>query len=166
MFVPLPALAPVTPVAAAVQLNDVAPKLLVKLMAAAPPLQIESDGGVAVATGNGFTVTVTVTGDADAQPFALGVTVYTTVPGVVAVAVSTCAMVDPLAADEPVALVSDVVQEKVVPATALVNPMDVAVPEQMVCDGALATASGIGFTLMVTGASTELQPDGVVAVTL
>lgn len=133
MLVPLPGPDPVTPVAAAVQLNVVvAPKLLPSVIAVAPPLQIESEGGVAVATGNGFTVTVAVIGVDDEQPFALGVMVYTTVPGVIAVAVNTCAMDDPLAADAPVALVAEAVQENVVPETDPDNPMDVDAPEQIV----------------------------------
>ena len=67
-----------------------------------PPEQKDWELGVAVATGFGFTVMVTETG-VPVQPPADGVTVYTTVPAVVPVAVSVCAMAVPEPAVAPLA---------------------------------------------------------------
>ena len=88
------------------------------------PLQMVSEEGVAVATGIGLTVTVTLIG-VPAQPFAVGVTVYTAVPGEVVVAVSVCAMEFPDPADAPLTFVCVTVQVKVVPATLEVREMPV-----------------------------------------
>jgi len=92
---PLLLLPPVTPVSTTVQLKLVPDTLLLKLIGKTLPAQIVWFIGLAVSTGIGFTVMVTVIG-LPVQPFAVGVIVYTAVPGVLPVAVNVSAIVVPL----------------------------------------------------------------------
>jgi hypothetical protein len=96
-----------------------------------PGEQNVCEEGVAVATGLGLTVITTTIG-VPLQPPATGVIVYVAVPGEVPVAVSVCAMLDPLAADAPLTPLWDTVQEKVVPPILLVKEIAVALPEHIV----------------------------------
>jgi hypothetical protein len=70
---PLPAVAPDTPLCVTVQANVVPATLLVRAIDVAVPEQIVCVAGVAVATGVGLTVIVTVIAF-PAHPFAVGVT--------------------------------------------------------------------------------------------
>lgn len=74
MLVPEPAVAPVTPVCATVQLKVVPVTLLLNAMDVELPEQKACEPGVAVTNGFGFTVTVTDNGVPE-QPFADGVIV-------------------------------------------------------------------------------------------
>ena len=158
MEVPLPADAPVTPLCATVHANVVLPRLLERLIDVALPLHRACDAGVAVATGNGFTVMVTEAGVADEQELADGVIVYTTVPGVRPVVDNVWLIELPPPDVAPLASVCVAVQVKVVPATLLVSPMDVAEPEQIVWLAGVVVTSGIGFTVMVTVVVVPAQP--------
>ena len=83
---------------------------LVKPMLVVAPLQIDCCAGLTANVGTGFTVTVRVIG-VPAQPFALGVIVYVTVPWVLPVVlVSVWDMVLPLPAVAPVTLLALTVQ--------------------------------------------------------
>lgn len=73
MLLPLPAVAPDTPLCVTVQANVVPVTLLVRAIDVAVPEHIVCDDGVAVATGVGLTVMVTVIAF-PAHPFAVGVT--------------------------------------------------------------------------------------------
>jgi hypothetical protein len=106
--------------------------LLLKEIPVVPPEQNDCDDGVAVATGKGFTVIVTRIG-VPVQPADTGVTVYVTVPAVVPVAVSVCAIEDPEPADPPAApVIEGALHEKVVPAILLLKAIEVVDPEQIV----------------------------------
>lgn len=142
----------------------VLPRLLERLIEVALPSHSVCDAGVADTTGNGFTVIVTDAGVEEEQELAEGVMVYTTVPGVVPVAESVCAIVVPLPGPAPEAPLCVAVQENVVPLTLLVRAMDVEVPEQIVWLAGVVVISGIGFTVMVTVIGVPLQPlaDGVI----
>ncbi len=76
MFVPKPAVAPLTPVWVTVQLYvaPATPLLVLNAMPVVAPLQIVWDAGVATTSGKGFTVTITVIGK-PSQPAAFGVIV-------------------------------------------------------------------------------------------
>lgn len=157
MDVPLPADAPDTPVCVTVH-EKVAPVTFpLSVIAVVLPEQIVCVDGVAVTTGIGFTVTVTVIGVPE-QPFASGVIVYVAVPGTVPVVESDCAMDVPLPADAPETPDWETVQEKVVPDTLPVSPMDVLLPEQMVCVEGVAVTTGIGLTVTVTVTGVPEQP--------
>ena len=108
------------------------------------------DDGVATALGVGLTNTVAVIG-APGQPLAVGVIVNVTVTGAAVVLVNEPLMLPlPLAAIPVTVTVLSLVQSKVVPATAPDSTIVVIVaPEQIVCDGGVATASGVGFTVIV-----------------
>ena len=136
--------------------------LLVNAIEVVAPEQIVCDDGVAVATGVGLTVIVTIMG-APGHPFAVGVTVYVAVPGVTPVAVKVCAMLDPLDAEAPVTPDCTTVQLKVVPATLLLNAMEVVAPEQIVCEDGVAVTTGVGLTVMTTMIGVPGHPfaDGV-----
>lgn len=149
MLAPEPAVAPVTPVCAAVQLKVVPVTLLLKEMAVVLPEQIVCAVGVAVAAGIGFTVMVTVIG-VPGQPFADGVMVYVAVPGDAPVVESVCAIELPDAAVAPVTPLCVTVQLYVVPVTAPDKAMAVAEPEQSVWDVGVAVTVGVGFTVTVT----------------
>ena len=161
MLVPEPAVAPVTPDCVTVQPKVVPVTLLVSAMDVALPEQIVGAEGVAVAVGFGFTVIVTEIG-VPVQPPAEGVMVYTTVPAVVPVAVSVCAIDVPEPAVAPLAPVCVTVQLKVVPEILLVSAMDVALPEQMVWVDGVAVATGTGFTVMVCDCVALQVPDPTV----
>jgi hypothetical protein len=162
---PVPGFPPLTPVCETVQLIVVPDTLLLNAMEVIPPSQNVIEEGVAVITGVGFTVTLTVIG-VPGHPEAEGVIVYTTVPAVVPVAVSVCAMADPLPDNAPEAPVCVTVHENVVPVTLLVRATPVTVPEQIVCDEGVASATGVGFTVIVMAGTVVVQPAGVVAVIL
>ena len=112
------------------------------------PLSIVCEEGVAVTEGIGFTVTVTIIGVP--LQVAVGVIVYTAVPGTFAVAVNVCAMVAPEPAEAPVTLVSTTVQAKVVPITLEVSEIPVVSPVQMFSDEGVAVATGEGLTVTLT----------------
>ena len=97
---PLPLEAPVTPVCTTVQINVELLTLLVRLIVVAEPEQNVSEAGLAVTTGIGFTVTVTSIG-IPVHPLAVGVIVYTAVPGTVPAFVRVCAIDEPLPGEAP-----------------------------------------------------------------
>ena len=103
-----------------------------------------------VIVGVGLTTTVAVIA-APGQPLAVGVIVNVTVIGAIVVLVNEPLILPlPLAAIPVTATVLFLVQLKVVPLTFPFNTIVVIVlPEQMVCDGGAATASGVGFTTTV-----------------
>jgi hypothetical protein len=100
--------------------------------------------------GIGLTTTVAVIA-APVQPLAVGVIVNVTVTGAAVVLVNVPLISPlPLAAIPVTATVLSLVQLKVVPLTAPVNTIGViADPEHIDCDDGVATASGVGFTVMV-----------------
>lgn len=165
MLEPLEEEAPVTPVCTTVQENVVPVTELVSAIDVALPEQMVADDGVAVTAGFGFTVTVTETG-VPVQPPAEGVMVYTTVPAVVPVAVSVCAMLVPLPAVAPVAPVWVTVQLNVVLPIELVSAMEVALPEQMDCEEGVAVATGTGLTVIVCDCVALQVPEPTVYVTV
>ena len=160
MVDPDDAVAPETPVCDTVQLKVVPVMSPLREMPVELPEQIDCELGVAVATGFGFTVTVTETGVPVQLPM-VGVMVYTTVPGVVPVAVSVCAMDVPEPAVAPLAPDWLTVQLKVVPVTVPLKAIDVALPEQIVWVVGVAVTVGIGFTVTVTVIGVPEQPFAV-----
>ena len=102
MFVPKPAVAPLTPAWVTVQLYvaPATPLLVLNAIPVVAPLQSVWDAGVATTSGIGFTVTNTVTG-VPAQPAAVGVIVYVAVPGMDPVVVNVSAIVEPLPTSAP-----------------------------------------------------------------
>ena len=110
-------------------------------------------------SGLGFTVITTTTG-VPAQPDAVGVIVYVAVPGDEPVADNVSAIVEPLPTSTPLTPESTRVQLYVGPATPLVvvNEMLVDTPLQIVCAAGVATTSGRGSTVIVTGIATPAQP--------
>jgi hypothetical protein len=133
---PPEALAPLTPVATTVHSYCTLPTLfgLLKMMFAVPPSHTVNTVLLIANVGTGSTV-ISTSNDAPLQPFALGVTVYVTVPCVFGdVVVKACAMVLPLPAVAPLTPVADTVQLYVVPLTAfgLLNAMLVVLPLQIV----------------------------------
>jgi hypothetical protein len=115
--------------------------------------------------GIGLTVIGTLMGK-PIQVAAVVVTVYVKVTGELVVFVKT----SEIDAPEPPAVVSPVTlpfagvdQEKVVPATLLVNETPVALPEQIVCGFGIAVATGVGFTVTGTliGNPTHVAAVGV-----
>ena len=121
--------------------------------------QIVCEAGVATASGVGFTSTVAVI-DGPGQPLAVGVIVKVTVTGALVVLVNVPLMFPlPLAAIPVTATILSLVQLKFVPLTAPVNTIVVIVAsEQMVCDGGVATAFGVGFTSTVAVIAAPGQP--------
>jgi hypothetical protein len=111
-------------------------------------------------TGWGLTVTTTVSG-VPTHPLAEGVIVYVAVPGVVPVAVSVCAIVavEPFAA--PVKPDCATVQLYVVPTTLELSGIEVALPEQIVCDDGVAVTTGVGFTVTSTVKAVPAHPFAV-----
>ena len=73
-------------------------------------------------------------------------------------------MVFPLPLVAPDAPVCVTVHAKVVPATSAVSAIDVAVPEQIVCEDGVAVATGLGLTVMVTFMGVPVHPVGAVGV--
>lgn len=114
-----------------------------------PPEQIVWEAGVAVPVGVGLTITVAVIA-LPGQVFAVGVIVNVTVIGALVVLVSVPEILpEPLAAI-PVTPGLLRVQLNVVFATLPVRTIVVIVPpEQIVCEDGVATAFGVGFTVMV-----------------
>ena len=115
-----------------------------------PAAAFTVEAGVATAFGVGFTSTVAVIAG-PGHPLAVGIMVNVTVTGALVVLVNAPLMLPlPLAAIPVTATVLFLVQLKVVPLTFPFNTIVVIVlPEQMVCDGGAATASGVGFTTTV-----------------
>jgi hypothetical protein len=161
--VPELAVAPLTPDCETTQLKVVPLTLLVNAILVALPEQSACEDGVAVADGAGFTVTVEVTA-VPAQPPAVGVTVYTAVPALVAVAVRVCAITVPDPAEAPVTFVCVTVQLKDVPVTLLVSARVVVLGEQIFCDVGVTVAEGMGLTVTVVVIGVPLHPpaDGVI----
>lgn len=97
---------------------------------------------------------------APGQPLAVGVIVNVTVTGaLVVLANEPLILPDPFAAMPVTVPVLSLVQPYVVPGVVLLNTIVViAVPEQMVCDDGVATATGIGFTKTVAVIATPGQP--------
>ena len=108
--------------------------------------------------GVGFTITVAVIG-APGQPLAVGVIVKVTVMGAVVVFVNVPLILpEPLAAIPVTVAVLFLVHAKVVPVVALDNTIVViGRPEQTVCDDGVATATGVGFTVMVNVMGVPVQ---------
>ena len=108
--------------------------------------------------GDGFTVTVAVMG-VPVQPFTVGVMVNVTVTGEALVLLTTALILpEPLAAIPVTVAVLSLVQLYTVPGTLPVKAMVVmAFPEQIVCDDGVATASGVGLTVMVKLTGVPLQ---------
>ena len=67
-------------------------------------------------------------------------------------------MFEPAPADEPVAKDSLAVHPKVDPTGDELNAMLVVAPEQIVSDGGVAIAVGIGFTVITTSIGEPTQP--------
>lgn len=67
----------------------------------------------------------------------------------------------PLPLDPPVTSVCATVQSKVAPAGVEVSAMPVEVPEQIACVAGVASAVGIGFTVITTFTGTPGQPASV-----
>jgi hypothetical protein len=118
--------------------------------------------GVATASGVGFTNTVAVI-DGPGHPLAVGVIVNVTVTGAAVVLVNAPAISPlPLAAMPVTATVLSLVQSKVVPLTAPLKTIVVIVaPEQIVCDDGVATALGIGLTVIICVHSAKLPQASV-----
>ena len=129
-------------------------------------LQIVCEDGVATALGIGLTVTVAVIGvPVQVTPalVKLGVIVKVTVIGakVVLVSVPDISPV-PLAAIPVAVATLSLVQLYTVPATFPLNTIVViAEPEQVVCEAGVATAFGIGFTIIVAVIDAPEQPFAV-----
>ena len=161
--VPELALAPLTLVCVTVHAKVVPPVLLDRVILEAFPEQILCEVAEAVTLGAGFTVTVAVIAE-PGQLLAVGVIVYTAVPGLEVVAVKVCAMTVPELAEAPVTLVWVTDQLKVVPATLLVRATVEVCNEQMLCEDGLAVADGIGFTVTVAviGVPVQAPAEGVI----
>ena len=70
-------------------------------------------------------------------------------------------MVAPEPAEAPVTLVCVTVHAKVVAPTLLVNAIDVALFEQILCELGVAVADGTGFTVTVAVIAAPAQPPAV-----
>lgn len=68
-----------------------------------------------------------------------------------------CVIEVPLAALAPLALVCEMVQLKVVPATLLLKAIEVALPEHKVCELGVAVATGVGLTVTLTVCAAPAQ---------
>ena len=137
--------------------------LLSTIVLIVAPEHIVCDDGVAIALGDGLTTTVAVI-EGPGQPFAVGVIVKVTVTGAAVVFVNVPLILPaPFAAIPVTATVLSLTQLYDVAGTAPDNTIVViGVPEQTVCDAGVATASGIGFTVIVPVAVTApLQPPPV-----
>lgn len=66
---------------------------------------------------------------------------------------------EPLAA--PLTPDCETVHAKVVPPTLLLNAIEVALPEQIVCEEGVAVADGTGFTVTVAVTALPAQPPAV-----
>jgi hypothetical protein len=132
----------------------------------ADPEQIVCEDGVAVALGVGLTNTVAVTG-VPAQPLAVGVMVKVTVTGAFVVFVNVPLISpDPLAAMPVTATVLSLTQLYTVPATLpVIAIVVIGVPEHLVCEAGLATALGVGLTVIVNDFGVPEHVTGGAAVT-
>lgn len=72
--------------------------------------------------------------------------------------VSVCAILVPELLLAPLTPLCEVVHENVAPATLLVNAMDVAPPEQKLCEDGVAVVVGIGLTVTVATMAVPLHP--------
>ena len=70
-------------------------------------------------------------------------------------------MVAPELADAPVTLVCVTVHANVAPPVLLVNAIDVALLEQILCDVGVAVADGAGLTVTVAVIADPAQPPAV-----
>jgi hypothetical protein len=70
-------------------------------------------------------------------------------------------MLVPLPALAPDTFDCTTVQENVVPLTLLVNAIDVALPEQIVCDDGVAVTTGAGLTVITTVIGVPAHPFAV-----
>ena len=150
LIVPLPLAAiPVTPRLLRVQLNTVPPtELPSKIEVMAEPLQIVWLTGLTNTSGMGFTTTVAVMG-VPGQLFADGVIVKVTVIGAAVKFVSEPLILPlPLAAIPVTPRLSRVQLNIVPPTLPLFTMVVMADPLQIVCDEGVATALGVGFTVM------------------
>ena len=82
-------------------------------------------------------------------------------PAPAVVAVKVCAMVAPEPAEAPVTFVCVTVHAKVVPPVLLLNAIDVALFEQIVCEFGVAVAVGAGLTVTVAVIVAPAQPPAV-----
>jgi hypothetical protein len=122
------------------------------------PEQTVCEEGVARTVGTGFTNTVAVIG-VPGQPLAVGVIVNVTVTGLAVVFIRLPLISPlPLAAIPVTDAVLSLVQLYVVPLTFPVNTMGVMAPEQMVCDAGVATALGVGLTVIVNVCGVPVHP--------
>ena len=80
------------------------------------------------------------------------------VPALAVVAVNVCAMVAPELALAPVTLVCVTVHAKVAPPVLLVNAIDVALLEQILCEVGVAVADGAGLTVTVAVIAAPAHP--------
>lgn len=137
------------------------------------PAQTAASPPVIVQGGNGLTVTSTVKG-IPAHPLAVGVIVYLTMPAVVPVLVSVCAIIVPHAEEQllkpvivpPVGEVRiNAVHVKVVPMISLDNAIVGAVLEQIDCDDGIAVVTGKGLITKSTHTGALVQPTAEFAVT-
>ena len=84
-----------------------------------------------------------------------------TVPALVPVAVNVCAMLVPFPAVAPDTPLCETVHANVVPPTLLARAIDVAAPEQIVCDDGVAVATGVGLTVTSMVNAEPLHPFAV-----
>lgn len=149
-MVPFEGVAPVTPpvIVPIVQLNVAPDTELVRAMLVAVALQIVS-GLADVTFGVGLTVTI-MFDVIPGQEFAVGVTIYVTVPEVAPGLVRTWEIVAPLAALAPVIppVIVPIVQLKVAPDTLLFSAMLVLVTLQIVVEPVYVTV-GVGLTVTI-----------------
>ena len=82
-------------------------------------------------------------------------------PALAVVAVNVCAIVAPELALAPVTLVWVTVHAKVAPPVLLVNAIDVALFEQILCEFGVAVADGAGFTVTVAVIAAPEHPPAV-----
>ena len=151
------------------QVSLVIPQLLlntglggvIRLLQLLLPLSVTVILAGQVMAGDGFTVTVAVMG-VPVQPFTVGVMVKVTVTGEALVLLTTALILPaPLAAIPVTVAVLSLVQLYTVAGTLPLKAIGVmALPLQTVCDDGVATASGVGFTVMVklTGVPLQLTP--------
>jgi uncharacterized protein Usg len=148
MVVPFDAVAPIIPpvIDPIDQLNVAPETLLVNAILVDVALQIVV-GLIVVTFGVGLTVT-TILSAVPGQEFAVGVTIYVTVPAVVPGLVSVCAMVVPFDAVAPIIppVIVPIVQLKFAPETLLVNAILVDVALQIVV-GLTVVTFGVGLTV-------------------
>ena len=82
-------------------------------------------------------------------------------PALAPVADKVCAIVEPELAEAPLTPVCVTVHAKVAPPVLLVNAIELALPEQIVCDVGVAVTLGAGFTVTVAVIAEPAQPPAV-----